>query len=180
MGKTKNMDQQRIIEIFIYTIPTAIVGVTAYQMVKEFLKNENNRRNFLLQKELSHQSLPLRLQAYERMALFLERIHPNKLLLRVEPQNNNKNDYENLLIAHIEHEFEHNLSQQIYISEPCWKVIQTAKNTIIQNIRKINMSDKIDSAHKLREAILQELLENTSPSGLALSYLNEEVKTLFA
>ena len=40
MGKTKNMDQQRIIKIFIYTIPTAIVGVTAYQMVKEFLKNE--------------------------------------------------------------------------------------------------------------------------------------------
>ena len=78
------MDQQRIIEIFIYTIPTAIVGVTAYQMVKEFLKNENSRRNFLLQKELSHQSLPLRLQAYERMALFLERIHPNKLLFLIK------------------------------------------------------------------------------------------------
>ena len=169
------MDQQRIIEIFIYTIPTAIVGVTAYQMVKEFLKNENSRRNFLLQKELSHQSLPLRLQAYERMVLFLERINPAKLLIRIAPFSEDKNAYESFLIQQIEQEFEHNLTQQIYLTEDCWTVITTAKNTIIQNIRKSNMSERVDSSHKLREVILSDLLDKQSPSYVAISYLKTEV-----
>lgn len=172
------MDSYKIIEIFIYTLPALIIGVTVYQLVKEFFKNENNRRNYLLQKELNKFSLPIRLQAYERLSLFLERIHPNKLILRLTPINEDKYQYENYLVANIESEFEHNLSQQIYVSEECWKVIITAKNTIIQNIRKINMSDKIDNAQKLRESIISEMMEQSSPSLIALSYLNNEVKSL--
>jgi RNase H-fold protein (predicted Holliday junction resolvase) len=115
------------------------------------------------------------LQAYERMALFLERINPSNLLIRVTPFSSDKNQYENLIIEHINQEYEHNITQQIYVTDECWTIIMTAKNTTIQNIRKTNMNEKVDSANKLREVILSDLLDSQSPSTLALAFLKDEV-----
>jgi hypothetical protein len=101
-----------------------------------YFKDQQNTRRWLLQKENQKHSLPLRLQAYERLALFLERINPAKLLIRVAPLSDNKVDYQNLLIHHIEQEYEHNITQQVYITSELWTMLLTAKNTIIQNIEK--------------------------------------------
>src|SRR5690606_35911295 len=172
------MEDSKILEILAYCLPALIMGAIAYFVFNLHIKNENNRRNFLLHKENQKQALPLRLQAYERMALFLERIEPSKLLIRVTPNSSDKYDYENLLVFHIEQEFEHNLTQQIYISDKCWTIINTAKNTLIQTIRKVNMSDKVDSANKLREVILTDLLDKQSPTSVALAYIKNEVTEL--
>ena len=120
--------------------------------------------------------MPLRLQAYERMTLYMERIDPAKLLIRITPISEDKNDYENYVIAQIEQEFEHNLTQQIYMSDECWTIITTAKNATIQMIRKANMNEKVDSADKLRESILNDLFDKATPSSAALAYIKNEVK----
>ncbi len=169
------MDASKIFEILSYCLPALITGGIAYYFFNLHLKNEENRRSFLLHKENQKQALPLRLQAYERMALFLERIEPSKLLIRVTPNSSDKYDYESLLVFHIEQEFEHNLTQQIYISDKCWTIINTSKNTLIQTIRKANMSDKVDSANKLREVILTDLLDKQSPTSVALAFVKNEV-----
>ena len=109
------------------------------------------------------------------MTLYLERINPTKLLIRITPISSDKNDYENFVIAQIEQEFEHNLSQQIYMSDECWTIIVTAKNATIQMIRKANMSERVDSADKLREVILSDLMDKQTPSSAALSFLKNEV-----
>lgn len=171
--------ENKIIEILAYTIPSLITGGVAYYLFNSHFKDQQNTRRWLLQKENQKDSLPLRLQAYERLTLYLERINPTKLLIRVTPLSNNKNDYENYIIAQIEQEFEHNLTQQIYVSEACWTIVKTAKNTTIQMIRKTNMSEKIDTADKLRETILNDSLDNVSTTQIALSYINTEVKELF-
>lgn len=168
-----------IISFLLYCIPAIITGVIAFLFFKQHIENENNRRNFLIQKNLQKDALPIRLQAYERMSLFLERIKPSKLLLRVHPTSSNKEDYESLLIANIEQEFDHNLAQQIYVTDKCWSITSTAKNATIQMIRKATSSDKIDSADKLREAILSDLLEKRSPSDAALSFIKEEVSEIW-
>lgn len=173
------MDTQRIIDLFLYAIPTLITGVIAYYFFKEHTKNEDGRRRFLLKKDLQVNAMPLRLQAYERMALFLERITPSKLLIRVVPNSSDKEQYESLLIQNIEQEFEHNLSQQIYVSDKCWGIISAAKNATIQIIRKASLSDKTDTANKLREVVLTEMMERRSPSDAALSFIKEEVSDLW-
>ncbi|WP_309609353.1 hypothetical protein [Flavobacterium sp.] len=172
------MDYSKIFEILAYTLPSIITGGVAYYLFNSYFKDQQHTRRWLLQKENQKDSLPLRLQAYERMALFLERINPSKLLIRVAPNSQNKNDYENLLIFSIEQEFEHNLTQQIYVTDECWTIILTAKNTIIQNIRKTNMSEKVVSADKLRETILRDLLDSESPCNVALNYLKKEVSQI--
>ncbi|MFD2727788.1 DUF7935 family protein [Hyunsoonleella rubra] len=173
------MEPSRIIEIFLYALPALITGIVAYHFFRMHTQNEDGRRRFLLKKDIQATSLPLRLQAYERLTLFLERISPNKLLIRVAPTSSDKDSYEALLIQSIQQEMEHNLTQQIYVSEKCWSVISTAKSATVQLIRKANLSEKTDSADKLREVLLTEMMERPSPSDAALSILKEEVRELW-
>ena len=169
------MDNLKIIELLSYTIPAIITGVVAYYFFDAHLKNDELRRKYRLMQQSQQQALPLRLQAYERLSLFLERISPANLLIRISPLNDDKNQYENLLINMIDQEFEHNLTQQIYITNEAWTIIRTAKNATIQIIRKTNMSERVTNADKLREAILNDLLENQPPSSVALNYIKNEV-----
>lgn len=173
------MNTDAFLNLFLYAVPSLITGLIAYYFFKEHTKNEDGRRRFLLQKDLQVNAMPLRLQAYERMALFLERISPAKLLIRMNPTSADKNDYENLLIAAIEQEFEHNLSQQIYVSDDCWNIINAAKNATIQLIRKAALLEKTDTANKLREVVLTEMMEKAPPSQTALAYIKNEVSEMF-
>lgn len=167
--------EQQLINLLMYTIPAVITGLVAFYFFKEHTKNEDGRRRFLLHKDMQADTLPLRLQAYERMALFLERITPSKLLIRVTPHSSNKEDYELLLIQSIEQEFEHNLSQQIYLTDECWNIITAAKNATMQLIRKASFLEKTDTANKLREVVLTEMMEKRAPSDAALSFIKQEV-----
>ncbi|WGD34205.1 hypothetical protein [Olleya sp. YS] len=167
--------EQQLLNLLMYTIPSLVTGSVAYLFFREHMQNEDERRKFNIMKSLSKESLPVRLQAYERLALFLERISPNKLLLRVAPLSSDKQAYEDLLIKNIEQEFEHNLAQQIYLSDNCWSVVNASKSATIQLIRKVGVSDKIDSANKLREAILNEMLDKPAPSNAGLHYIKQEV-----
>ncbi|MES2577152.1 MAG: hypothetical protein V4589_06045 [Bacteroidota bacterium] len=173
------MDTTKIIELLSYTLPAIVTGLVAYYFFDLHTKNEEGRRRYLLNKEAQKNALPLRLQAYERMSLYMERINPTKLLIRIAPISNDKNDYENLIITQIEQEFEHNLTQQIYMSDECWTIIVTAKNATIQMIRKANMSERVDNADKLREVVLSDLMEKQSPSNAALAYIKNEVGQLW-
>lgn len=164
-----------LIEAILYAIPALITGIVAYYFFREHTKNEEGRRRFLLQKDMQVNTMPLRLQAYERMAIFLERITPSKLLVRVHPISSDKDSYADLLVANVEQEFEHNLSQQIYVSDDCWKIISAAKNATIQLIRKASALEKTDTANKLREVVLTDLMEKRPPSDAALAFIKQEV-----
>lgn len=173
------MSTDKLLELLFTALPTVIVAVLAYSFFQNYFESENRRRRYILHKESQKSTLPLRLQAYERLSLFLERIDPTRLLVRLTPTNNDKTEYENYVIAQIELEFEHNLTQQVYVSAECWNVIVTAKNATIQTIRKTNMSPRIDSANKLREELLTDLFEKQSPSSIALAHLKLEVSELW-
>jgi hypothetical protein len=173
------MDTSKILELLFYTLPAVITGLVAFYFFENFVKNENNRRNFILRQENQKLALPIRLQAFERLTLFLERINPAKLLVRIAPLSDDKMDYSNLLVQHIEQEFEHNLTQQIYVSKEAWTIILSAKNTTIQIIRQATLNKETISSHKLREAILTELGNNQAPSTFALEFLKNELLGIF-
>ncbi len=173
------MNTTKFIELLSYTLPAIITGLVAYFFFKQHTKNEDNRRIFLLRKENQHAALPLRLQAYERMTLFLERIAPHNIIVRITPNSDDKVAYQKKLVATIEQEFEHNLSQQIYITDRCWNVIVTAKNTTISTIRTTMANTEVKDADAMREAILKKSSEKESPSKIALAYIKNEVGKIF-
>lgn len=172
------MTESGIFQLFGFLLPSVVTGAVAFYFFRLHTKNEEGRRRFLLQKDIQKNTLPIRLQAYERMALFLERISIPSLVVRVSPKTSHKNDYENLLIKSIENEFDHNLSQQIYMTDECWNIIKAAKSATIQMIRKAGMSES-DSADKLREDILNATMDKASPSATALSYVKKEIGELW-
>jgi len=172
------MSGEEVFKLFAYLLPAVVTGAVAFYFFRLHTKNEEGRRRYLLHKDSQTNTLPIRLQAYERMALFLERITISSLVVRIAPQSADKNAYEALLIKSIENEFEHNLSQQIYMTDECWNIIKAAKSATIQRIRKAALSDT-DSADKLREDILTETMEKATPSSTALAYVKKEIGELW-
>lgn len=171
------MNLDRIIELLSYTIPSAVTGLVAYYFFVNHTKNEERKLKLSLLKENQKLALPIRLQAYERMALFLERLNPSNLLIRVASVNNDKNAYATSIINAIQQEFEHNLAQQIYISDKCWSVIITAKSTTIQMIKKVALQESVHNAQELREEILKATFSSIPPATTALAFIKEEVKS---
>ena len=168
-----------IVQLLFYFLPALLTGIIAFYFFKLHTANEEGRRRYLLHKETHKSILPIRLQAYERITLFLERMAPQKLLLRVPPISDQTSAYENLLIATIEQEFDHNISQQIYMSDEGWNIVKAAKNATIQVIRKAAMNEKTTSADKLREAVLSEYIDKQTPSANALGHIKKEIQELW-
>ncbi len=167
------------IPYFASLLSAIIVGMVAYYFFKAHTANEDGRRRFLIHKDAQGTILPLRLQAYERIILLLERIDPNSLLIRSKPISSDLTIYENQLIASIEQEYEHNLTQQVYLSAESWSVVKTTKNAIIQAIRHAAMNEKVDTADKLRETLLNHFMGETTHSQKALLYIKKEIAELF-
>jgi len=74
----------------------------------------------------------LKLQAYERLMLFCERIAVKNMLLRLQSTHMTSKDLQSALVLSVQQEFEHNLSQQLYVSEKLWMIIDLAKNQVIE------------------------------------------------
>lgn len=173
------MIENNLLQLFFYLLPALLVTGLAFYFFNLHTRNEEQRRKFLLQKENSKLAFPVRMQAYERMALFLERIAPGNLLVRITPFNEKKEDYAELLVKTIEQEFEHNLAQQIYMSDECWNVIKASKNATINNLRKTAADDGIENVTEFRKKIISEVLEGDSPSSTGLVYLKKEISRVW-
>lgn len=169
----------KLLEIATYTLPAIITGGVAFGLLHKFFKNEENKRKFELLRENQRLGLPIRLQAYERIVLFLERINPINLMMRVKPNSLDPQSYATLLVHTIQTEYEHNIAQQIYFTQESWEIILKAKNSIITQIRRFSIEGEVASGEELRTKLLQELTQTESASAVAISFIKEELKRVF-
>ena len=144
------------LDTFRTVFPSILILIVVYLMMSNFLDNEDKRRKSERISASQRQSLPIRMQAYERLALFLERISPNSLLLRVKAGKLTNQEYLLLLQQNIRNEFEHNLSQQIYVSDRMWEMVVASKSTMtsIVNTVSADLSPEASGAD-LSKAILK-------------------------
>ena len=168
--------EDKILESIAYILPAAVTGLVAYYMFTGFLNQKNKDKQLDVLAVKKKEALPIKLQAYERMLLFCDRINPTKMVVRVAPISDNTNDYLQLLIANIEQELEHNFVQQLYVSETSWRAIIATKTTIIKNLQII--ANESNSAKDLRENILIEYGKKTSISETATAVIKNEVAKL--
>lgn len=123
-----------LFEILKYVLPSSIVFITVYFLLKQYFEQERFKMMSLQQKERYQISLPLKLQAYERLALFLERIRIPSLMMRFPLAHTNSTDLCKTLMLGIQQEFEHNMVQQIYVSEKLWEIIVFAKDEVLHEV----------------------------------------------
>lgn len=166
-------------ENFIY-IALGLVSV----MFLAYLWKENKKSNQPISRQpLSESdakvSFVLRIQAYERLTLFLERSKPQSLLMRLMDKTDDKQKLQLLILNTIREEFEHNFSQQIYISESLWQMISLAKDRLIQLINKAATSEKVTTAQTLsEELLLQYADEKEDFIEIALQMLRKEARMI--
>lgn len=168
--------EDKLLESIIYTLPAIITGLVAFFMFKKLLKQQDKANKAAFLSGSKKGGLPIKLQAYERMLLFCERINPVKILVRIKPLSENTQDYLQLLIANVEQEFEHNLVQQIYISEGSWTAILATKNAVINKLKQV--AETSNSANKLRENVILHYSKTLPPTDTAISFIKNEVKKL--
>jgi len=113
-----------ILEIVKYIIPALVI----YFLMKKFQEGHQSIEQIKLKAAQKNDTLPLRFQAYERLSLLLERIKiPTQVMLLSTPSSQAE-DLKKALLISIQKEFEHNLTQQIYISDELWDIIELSKN----------------------------------------------------
>ncbi len=159
-------------------LPALVVAGICFYSINVMLKKELMKQKYQLLKANQKEALPIKLQAYERITLLLDRISVSKLLVRVAPVSDDVTDYKNLLIATVDQEFDHNLTQQIYVSNECWQAIQTAKNTVITQLHSLASAEEINNASEYRNLGLTKYAGD-SATQLGQSFIRNEVGQLF-
>jgi|TARA_B110000908_G_scaffold125318_1_gene146911 hypothetical protein len=168
--------EDKIIESIGYLLPAAVTGYIAYYMFNRFVSNtdSNTRANVMAKK--NKDVLAVKLQAYERMLLFSDRINPVKILVRISPISENAQEYLQLLMANIEQEFEHNLVQQMYVSTDAWTAVVGAKNAVLKKLKQV--AEIANTANALRETVLIDYSKSISPTETAIAIIKNDVKKL--
>jgi hypothetical protein len=169
------------LEILKYTIPALLVVATVWVLIRNLINNEQKRRNIELSISLQKTVLPIRLQAYERVIILLERISPDALIMRISQVNKSGQEYRLELLAAIKSEFEHNLSQQVYMSREAWEMVKNAKANIISIINNASQQIRPDaSAIILCNKIIEMGMELTSaPCTAAIDFIKKEVQQFY-
>jgi hypothetical protein len=126
-------------------------------------------------------TLPLRLQAYERMCLYLERITPNNLLLRLAPSATSALELQQIVLHEIREEYNHNVAQQLYISTQAWEQIVNAMNETVAVVNQAAAEVSAEApASDLAKKIFSHVIEKEiQPSTHALKILKEEIRNVF-
>lgn len=124
-------------EIILVTLPILVVFVLIFVLMQAWFKNQMKIRALEQHERSSQFTRPLKIQAYERLMLFCERVSLQNLLLRIQSSDMSARDLRSALILSIQQEFEYNLSQQLYVSDKLWQIIKLAKNQMIEIITHV-------------------------------------------
>jgi hypothetical protein len=122
------------LEIFKLTIPGLIVFATAYFILKQYLNSQVTLKQLELKRDQQNTTTPLRLQAYERLSLFCERVNLPSLMLRVRQDGMSAGQFKALLMLNIQQEYEYNITQQVYVSDQLWEIVKIARDDSVSTI----------------------------------------------
>ena len=169
------------LEILKYILPSLIVFGATYFVLSKNLDNDYRKQLLMLRRENQKDITPLRLQAFERLILFLERLSMDKLVLRVHKPGMSAKMLQAELVRTINEEFNHNLTQQVYVASSSWAAVKKAKDESLKVItiagsKMDNLAKGANLGQKIFE-IMSTL--NASPTQIAIDTLKLEIRQIF-
>lgn len=173
---------EAITDLLKITLPASLVLLGMYLTARNFLEKEFERRLAEIKLKNTETITTIRLQAYERMCLFLERISPENMLTRLQVSQFTSDELQQILLHEIRNEFAHNFSQQMYMSNEAWNMVQTAREEIVSLIN--NSAAQVAPENNGLE-LAKKILENANnydirPTIAAISFLKNELKQFFS
>jgi hypothetical protein len=164
-------------DILKITLPALLVLITAWLVIRHMLQDDQDRRRQDLLLQTVKTITPIKLQAYERIVLFLERISTESLIMRTAKPEMTAQQLHSAMIGNIRSEYEHNLSQQIYMSNEAWEMVKNAKGTVVRIIN--NTATKLPPAatgEELSRLLIEEMMDmDAEPCRAALNFVKAEL-----
>ena len=166
-----------LIDIIKITVPALLVMLTAWLVIWYLLKNDQDKRRQEIILQNSRTVTPIKLQAYERIVLFLERISLESMLIRINSPGMSASQLHSSLLSTIRSEFEHNLSQQIYMSPQAWEVVKNARSNMIKIINtEIEKMPEKATGMEFSKKLLETVMElDKEPTKTAIEFIKAEV-----
>lgn len=170
-----------IIELLKLTLPAAAVLYAMYLVVRTFVVRDLESRRMEVRSRSIETVLPSRLQAYERICLLLERLTPQNLMLRVLPAGLSAKEYQRVLLEEIRNEYNHNVSQQIYMSEQVWGLVRSAREylVVLINDAVADLAPEATGLDLAKRVMERSAMHQVDPFGHALSELRKEIQQTF-
>lgn len=160
------------VDVLKFVLAGTLIFFIAWQIIKSEIEKLNQSKLLDLKRASLETTLPLRLQAYERLTLFLERINPSNMLVRVHVAGTTVREIQQFLVTEIRTEHQHNITQQLYVSAQAWAVTNRIKEDTISLINNTAAGLSPDaSSLELSKVILNHLAgleENPYDAGLML------------
>ena len=169
------------LEIIKIAIPAIVVALTSYFIIREMLRKQLQMQEQRIRQERQSAVTPLRMQAYERLSLLIERLSIPGLLMRTDSSGMQANTLKIALMMTVQQEFEHNISQQIYVSEKLWEIIKATRYDLIQFLDLV--SEKVAKdvpAKAYRDALFAyQQQRDYDPIATAQMAIRKEATSLF-
>jgi hypothetical protein len=170
-----------LMDVVKYSLAGLGVVWVAFYLIKPYLDRDEKIQLLEFRKTLSNQTMPLRLQAYERLVLFIERINPANMLVRLNATTYTALELQSLIVEDIRSEYQHNVTQQIYVSSRAWAAVRSVRDDTLNIVGNAVKSLPADaSGLELAKTILSYLsrLED-NPYDIAAGRLRKDLEDLF-
>ncbi len=171
---------EQVLEFAKILVPAGLVLYAMYLTMKSFLNKELEKKMLEIRGKSIETVLPNRLQAYERMCLFLERISPSSLILRLNNGDFTAKEFQHILLNEIREEYNHNVSQQVYMSIEVWELIKNAKEELVTIVNEsaLKMDEKA-TAIDLSKQILETVHSRPDSIAHTLIAVKNEISQVF-
>lgn len=169
------------LDVLKYVLPAVVVFLVGYFTLKKMLDNYYEQKMLEFRQQNRSSMVPIKIQAYERLTIYLDRINPSNMLLRLNQPGIPAAAFKATLIATVNEEYGHNLAQQLYVSPQSWKLIKLVKERVIELINNSYATlDKTATSLDLSKAILEEMIRREEvPTDMAIDFLKKEFKLIF-
>lgn len=170
-----------LIEFGKLIIPAAVVLYAVFLLVKSFLDKELQKKSLEVRSKSIETVLPNRLHAYERICLFLERMHPDNMVVRLNNGKYTAREFQQIMLNEIREEYNHNVSQQLYMSDEVWELVKSAKEdlTVVINDVASTLPEGASNIDLSRELMERYIAKESDPIQRALLAAKEEIRQTF-
>jgi hypothetical protein len=170
-----------VLDIFKYTVSGLGVVWIAFYLFKPYLDRSENMQMIELKKSISSQTLPLRLQAYERLVLFIERVNPANMLIRLNGTAYSAAELHALVVTEIRDEYQHNVTQQLYVSSRAWAIVKRVKDDTLSIVTNaVKALPENATGLELSKIILAQLSNlQDNPYEIGTNLVKKDIEELF-
>lgn len=170
-----------LLDILKYTVSGLGVVWIAFYLIKPYLDKSERIQMLEFKKSVANHTLPLRLQAYERIVLFIERINPQNMLARLNAGSYSAAELHSIIITEVRNEYQHNITQQIYVTSRAWGVAKRIKDDTLNIVGNAIKSLPQDATGlDLGKVILVQLSQmETDPYEIGAELLRKDLEQLF-